>query len=408
MGSALTNEQRRIVECLKATNQRASERWSNDSVDWDRFADLAIRYGLGPLTFARLASSYLDVSPDALSRLRHSYAFSLFRSHATLAPILRETIGALHAAGLEPILLKGGALAYVAYDRPEHRTLSDIDLLLPREQLELAGETLRSLGFTIAEVVLEHGHHHLPPYISPDGQMAVELHHHILDEASPYDLDVCGLCARAEVRTIAGSAVRVLAPPDALLHVCLHLSYGHRYQWYSLRALMDILVLTTCPEQMDWDVLLTTCLTSQLAGAVYWPLRLSRDWLDAPVPDSVLARLAPNRSLRWAMEPVLDSAYVLDGRVPEGLGSNVLYSLVRELSLYTGCSFGQQLSAVWRCLFPSPDRVTHLPEQVRRSSIRYAVELGDPRRGLRGGLALWRLLSGRVHAPENRGDGQTI
>lgn len=393
MASRLTAEQRLILQCIRRSFTPEGEPAPNDAVNWARFAQLAIQDGVGPLVYAGLASSKLQVPDEIRASLRSSYTVSLLRTRMGLAPTLVQTIGALHAARLDPIVLKGAALAYLAYRQPHDRTMVDIDLLVPGEQLMAADEAMRDLGFTVADVELGHGHHHLPPYVSPDRQFAVELHHHLLPEPNPYGLDLEQLRSRAHVRTLAGVQVRVLAPADAVLHVCLHLSYGHRYQWYSSRALMDILVLTSGPEGLDWDLFINTVLSSQTAGAVYWPLRLSRVWLGAPVPDFVLARIAPTTLLRRAMEPVLESSFILDGQAPEGLGSGVLYSLVRELSLHTGCSTGEQLATIWRCLFPPPAAITHLPEDVRQSSLRYALQLGHPGRAARGGLALWRLLT---------------
>ena len=76
------------------------------------------------------------------------------RARAAVATELlrqRETafvLGALGARGIEPILLKGTALAYAIYRAPGLRPRSDTDLLVRREQVDATRQAMDSLGYT--------------------------------------------------------------------------------------------------------------------------------------------------------------------------------------------------------------------------------------------------------------------
>jgi hypothetical protein len=176
----------------------------------------------------------------------------------------------------------------------------------------------------------------------------------------------------------------------------VHLAYGHRYRWYPLRTLTDILALTSRgSDPVDWDVLLDTAKRTRTAGAIYWPLRLGQRWLDAPVPEHVLTRLAPPAATRRLIERVLETSYVLDDRTPPEWGANVLYNLVRELSLYGGCSGSAQAGAVITTLFPPRHAIRHLSEDVTRSHLRYAAHWWNPPRLVRGMVAFSRLVAQR-------------
>jgi len=63
------------------------------------------------------------------------FAAALLRTRAGLQPNLAFIVQTLRDAAIEPVVLKGASLAYTAYPQPEYRTLSDIDLLVPRAQL---------------------------------------------------------------------------------------------------------------------------------------------------------------------------------------------------------------------------------------------------------------------------------
>ncbi|MER3458636.1 MAG: hypothetical protein C4309_08450, partial [Chloroflexota bacterium] len=56
-------------------------------------------------------------------------------------------IGALEAASIPAIVLKGPALALTIYPDPALRVIGDLDLLVRREQVEQAMAALHSLGY---------------------------------------------------------------------------------------------------------------------------------------------------------------------------------------------------------------------------------------------------------------------
>lgn len=391
----LTAEQDLVIRCVRAAfGQQVAAQGGDVPIHWGRFAELADQQGLAPLIFVGLRSLGLVVPADVAGQLHAWHAQSLLRTRVGLEPHLTKSLRALEERGLQPVVLKGAALAYTAYLKPHHRTLADLDLLVSEDELGTADEALRGAGYQVIDVELGHGHQHLPPYMSPDGVLAIELHHHIITEQNPYRVNLDAVLARAQQRRLAGVDARVFAPTDALLHVCLHLTFGHRYDWYSLRTLVDILALTTSSlADVDWDLLVETVRASRTAGAVYWPLRLSRDLLGAPVPAMVLEQLAPGWPLRRLAELVLDSPYALDGQVPSGAGVRVLHDVVREVSLYSGCPTPYQIGALWRGFFPSPESVTHLSRATTDSRIRYLANLTHPLRLMRGLIAIARLLA---------------
>jgi hypothetical protein len=64
--------------------------------------------------------------------------------------ILAETLAALHAQGIEPVLFKGTALAYSLYADPALRSRGDTDLIIPFGTLIQVREILTSLGYELA------------------------------------------------------------------------------------------------------------------------------------------------------------------------------------------------------------------------------------------------------------------
>jgi hypothetical protein len=392
----LTPEQRFIASCIKhAFAPSATRGMFSPTIDWAAVERESIEHTLAPLVHAGLGHADGAVPREFRAKVWALSVAAEVHTNTTVYPALQLTLDALAEEDIEPVVLKGAALANTAYRRPGHRLFGDLDLLIGTEHIQRAEAALFQRGFQRAIVSMPAGHHHLPPVITPDGRFRVELHTGLVEEASPYAIDAAELIARSDVHYLAGRRARVLVPEDNLLHICVHLAYGHRYDWFPLRALTDVLAITLA-HSIDWPRFVASVIRSRAAGAVYWPLRLSRQWLEAPIPDAVLARLAPSAVVQWLTEPVMASPYVLDGRAPTG-GGGVLYSAMRELSLYSGCSTSLQLGAVTRAVFPARDRVGHLSADLKRSRLRYSAYLTRPHRLARGALAVGRLLTGMNH-----------
>ncbi len=394
----LSPEHRLIISlsriALGLETQAEGETGNQDSWDWDLVCTAASREGLAPLVYAALQSTKLPVPDPIRATLRMGYLAAVTRTEACLEPTLRRLLPGLESLGLKPIVLKGAALAYTAYADPVYRTMADIDLLLPCDQMARAEDALRELGFSTDGDAPEPGHHHLRPRYSAEWPLGVEIHHHLLPESNRYQIDPDGYWTRCQTAEVAGVEARVLAPEDALHFACVHLAYAHRYRWFPLRSLIDVLAITTSANlDLDWSLFVAITRLSRTAGAVYWPLLLSRDWLGAPVPERALSALAPPPMVGRLVAAVADPSSIIDREASREKGADVLYDLLLNLSLYQGCSRADQARAVLRSLFPPPELVGHLPAEFTRQRLRYAAYLARPGRVGRGVVAFGRLLA---------------
>jgi len=396
-GRGFTAADRLLLTCLTrpfgGTTALPSATEPASAVDWDRAAGLALRDGLAALVHAGLGDRAQAIPEAARTRLRAAHAASVLTSQARIAPALRQVLEALQGAGLTPIVLKGAALAHTAYPRPSYRTMSDIDLLLPPGQLERAREVLAGAGFR-EEARPARATHHLTPFRSDRALIPIELHYDLLPAENPYALAADQFIRRARTARLGSIDGLVLDPADALHHACVHLAYAHRYRWYLLRGLVDILAITwRYGASLNWDDFLSAAVAARTGGAVYWPLRLARGWLGAEVPAPVLARLAPPAPLRRLLEPISEPGFLLDPEHRSGSSTAVLRTVLRDLSLHTGCPIGVQLRAALGGLFPPRSAVGHLPPAVAASRLRYGLYLLSPRRCRRGIAALLQLLA---------------
>jgi hypothetical protein len=135
-----------------------------------------------------------------------------------------RVVRALHARGVEAILLKGPALASWLYD-DGRRGYSDADLLVPVHKLDTAESTLEELGFSRfpGDSSPLRANDHAQPWIQEDG-IAVDLHRTLFG-AGVAPEDVWNILWRArEPMSVAGAVVPVLTRPARALLVAVHAS----------------------------------------------------------------------------------------------------------------------------------------------------------------------------------------
>lgn len=157
--------------------------------------------------------------------------------HADVTAV--EIITAMRRANVEPILLKGAAIALWIYPHGESRPYADTDLLVAPGERARAEAVLASLGF--AKVIDDadtpgwrQAAHHW--HRDRDGA-EIDLHRSLVGvRATDQELWQV-LCAQTEPLLLAGTSVRTMSPAARALHVALHASQHGRGMVKPLRDL---------------------------------------------------------------------------------------------------------------------------------------------------------------------------
>lgn len=248
----------------------------------------AVRHGLLAPLAGRLPSD------DAELRVRFErLAAGVRLRDARLREALEEVLPALAAAGVVPVALKGPVLADRLYPDPALRAATDLDLLVPEDQLDRSVGALLALGFRRGAPMVDayqrrHHHHlHLLRSAGPD----VELH---FRPQSGFGARLPGqdFLARAlPYRTARGTPLRILAPEDELLTLAVHAA-GHvlaRGEW-----VLDLILFLERHPGLDWEVVRKRAAAYRCRRPLAWALSHLAD-LGAPVPPGRLLVLDPVR-----------------------------------------------------------------------------------------------------------------
>jgi Uncharacterised nucleotidyltransferase len=198
--------------------------------------------------------------------------------------VCREALFALTATRVPFLVLKGAALAHTVYPQPPLRHCHDLDLLAAPDDLRLAATALREAGFSPA------GDGRRPGdsirLVHATG-MPVELHGQLF--RLPHYGQPADLSSTVVPREVAGVPVRVLAPAEALVHVCGQASCSASRD--SLRWVSDAWYLLAASPELCWDSVVATVRRWRLALPVSAMLGYLAGELGAAIPASVLAEV---------------------------------------------------------------------------------------------------------------------
>ncbi len=236
-------------------------------------APLLLGSGGAALGWWRVRLSHLKDSPAALE-LQHAYRIHTLNSFVHERAI-KEVFALLRSAGIEPVLVKGWAIARL-YPEKCLRPYGDLDLCFRPEQYEQASDVLES----------------------PEGRHYNVDAHEGFAKLDDYSVDE--LYSRSELIALDNIEVRVLGPEDHLRILCVHLL---RHGAFRPSWLCDIAVaLENRPADFDWN----RCLGKETrkAGWVVSSLALAHRLLGARVDDTPAAG-ASARLPSWLVAHVL-------------------------------------------------------------------------------------------------------
>ncbi|MFD1040639.1 nucleotidyltransferase family protein [Virgibacillus byunsanensis] len=253
----LTNiprELRLIIELLK--NKSATQLHTNNpelfnDIDWNSFIDLTMHHRVYPVLFSKLKETCDDVIPYSIIKsLSQQYKKNTFQMLHLSGEM--ERVSKLFSIQEIPLLfLKGPVLAQELYGDISLRTSSDLDMLIPIDQLEKAEAVLVEQGYEkddYIQTVLNDWkwrHHHVT-FFHRQKQIKVEVHWR-LNPGPAKEPSFHALWQRKTQSSLTSFPVYLLGKEDLFLFL---VSHGSRHGWSRLRWLMDIYQLIK--TEIDW------------------------------------------------------------------------------------------------------------------------------------------------------------
>jgi hypothetical protein len=270
-----------------ARAQAAFNAWSAQVSMEDEFSQGA--YRLLPYVYHRMQA--LGIDAPVMGRLKGVYRRAWVDTHR-LFHAVRPAVQALVDAGVQVMLAKGAPLALTYYHQLALRPMSDVDVLVPRAQLEATLDILRELGWRMgfaysADTIR---FRHAIPCFGPEGMGGeLDLHWRPLYESPPADSDA-SFRSTAEPFDFLGVPV---VQPDPTHHLFSVVAHGVRWNSESpVRWIPDALaILRARGGAVDWERLPALATNHRVNVRLALGLEFLAEHFDAPVPRFVITRL---------------------------------------------------------------------------------------------------------------------
>lgn len=211
--------------------------------DWHAFLPLLRRHRVAGLAQAALTAANVSLPPGIAAELA-ARAQRIARHNLLLAAESLRLQGLLAAAGIKSLILKGAALAQLAYSSHALKQTRDIDLLVLPRHAEVALQLLEREGYVLQSPA---------PHLSTAQRRALirfgreaELHHpgsklvvELQWRATDNPLLLRGVDANAYTQDVVlpnTSSLRTLGRDDLFAYLCVH---GAHHSWSRLKWLAD-------------------------------------------------------------------------------------------------------------------------------------------------------------------------
>lgn len=346
-------------------------------VQWEQFLELVWHHRTYPVIYKSLKASSLKhkhIPEHIVERVRREYQRNMFQMlHMTreMENICKQ-LSQLH---IRTLILKGPVLAHELFGDVSHRTSSDLDILIPIEDLNKAEALMVQLGFEKDEYIQsvlsdwKWRHHHVT-FIHSEKRLKLEIHWRLGPGPAkePHFRELWHRKRRSQLTT---SPIYMLGLEDLFMFL---VSHGARHGWSRLRWLMDIHQLVA--QKLQRDVLHKLMRKYQVLHVGQQAIILSTQLLGTAKITSL-----PEGGQR-AKKLAVDAMFYLKHMVnlhSEPLPDEI--SQYHKKYLFSLMSFKHKLLFMLSFLYPYPEDVDTLPLPERFHFLYF---------GLRPFLWVWR------------------
>ena len=252
--------------------------------------DAAVRHRVHYLLAAGTwRDSHGDLSAALQRELRQAAALDAWHEQD-----LTRLLDALAAGGIDVLLMKGAALAYLIYDAPHLRVRVDTDLLIRREQLEAAERVLAAHGWRRppeSDFEIAAAQRHYEKAAPASRRLHLDVHWRIANPRTFSDaLSFEELRTRAVPVPALGRAARAPGTVDALFLACLH-RVAHHDDEVDLLWLWDIHLLVSRLSADEEEAFVALAVRTAMTGVCARGLDLVASAFATPAAAAMASRL---------------------------------------------------------------------------------------------------------------------
>lgn len=242
-------------------------------LDLDRLYKLAAWHSVANMAYYGLSRLEPILAPEIMKQFRNARNKCLARE-ARQELEVELILAALEEKQIKYMPLKGYIIKNL-YPQPDMRLMSDVDILVKADQLQKAGETMLSLGYTAEHIGGNHDVYYKRPV------MNIELHRALIAENNSRLHAYFG-SGWQRTRLVNGSSYRYeLCREDFYIYLLGHMAKHYRGGGTGIRSVMDVWVHNRhYKDQMDWSYINTELEKAGLLAFAKSMKKLSEQWFN--------------------------------------------------------------------------------------------------------------------------------
>lgn len=267
-----------------------------NNLDWDYITSKSLQMRTSQLLYKNLEKIDTDkVIPERILKNLKKLYYIAIAQNMFFYDELSKVLNVFKDEGIDVIILKGGALEESVYGDIGLRSFNDIDILVRKNDLQKAKNTIKAAGYTLDNIGSPEANSEKFGYnLHYIKDIILEIHWDITRRTGNEKyakIEINELWKNAISAKIANVETKIMAPEDFLMHSCIHMA-GHYYSrliWFC-----DISEVIR-KYYVNWDSLVKNAKKSQVTAYMFYGLYFTDQLLDCGVPAFVLDELKPHR-----------------------------------------------------------------------------------------------------------------
>lgn len=273
-----------------------------ENLDWDYILNKSKNEGVPCLIYQHLRNlPFKDSIPEGILESFKNIYYTNSARNASIYEETKRVLKAFHTEKIKIVILKGIFLAESIYKNITLRPMTDIDILLKKEDVLKASKILSSLGYSTdrnCEAVLRQPFSYSLTFSPSNPEEAdsfcIDLHWHILSSTwlmgfLADKIDMERIWEQAEPTKIDDVDTLTLSPAHLLLYLAQH---GFVHSFKRLILLTDILeTLRHYQRGLVWDKVIEEAKDLELLNVLSYSLDLTVKRLGLNLPERETAKL---------------------------------------------------------------------------------------------------------------------
>jgi Uncharacterised nucleotidyltransferase len=235
------------------------------------------------------------VDDPELPRLKGVYQFSWYRNQLLFSDGA-VLVGALEAAGVPTMLLRGAAMSVAYRTDAGLRPMNDLDVFVRAPEFDRARQLAEAEGWRPVAESEPLERREAAVAVRNDQGRVVRLHWQPSRNMSLPDRAWEPLWLRAVDVTFNRTTTRAPSPADHVVHACVDGARANSGS--SLRWITDVTVLLDAVPDLDWDTVVSEACRHHVSLLVGEALRYLVEVLDVDVPSDAVEALAATTTTR--------------------------------------------------------------------------------------------------------------